>query len=444
MLENVILIMLIMVEISFLVWSLFKKSTLKREKSVAGIALFVLFLILAVSPIIDWGMKWLMLSLILGIGALFGVLAIIRRKVNQEAGKVKIIFTFIGRIVLIGIALFPILLFPQYDQPIITGNYGVATKSFTLTDQARNEDFTEEANDKRKVTIQFWYPSEESEQGQISDGTKFPLVIFSHGAFGLRSSNYSTFQELASNGYVVCSIDHTYHAFMTQQEDGKAVITDMDFMNDAMKASNGELSSEEIYELEKEWMELRTGDMAFVFDYIKNSFAKNDKDGIFDRIDLDHVGLFGHSLGGATAAQIGRECKDIDAIIVLDGTMLGEISGFENGKELINDTPYPKPLLNFYSESHYSGEFSDNLYPNRVAQENAVDAYQVVIKDTEHMNFTDLPIVSPFLANLLGTGTVDPKECTETINKIILEFFDHYLKTSNVEIPRERLVSLNY
>lgn len=442
MLENIIFFLLILVEISFVVWSLIKKSNLKREKSIVGIILFTIFLLLTLSPIIDWGVKWIMLGLILGVGALLGILTVVRRKENSETKKGRVIFVFIGRVILIGMAFFPVLLFPQYEQPVTTGDYAIATKSFTLTDEGRNEDFTENANDKRKVTIQFWYPDNGSEQGKFSGETKFPLVIFSHGAFGLRSSNYSTFQELASNGYVVCSIDHTYHAFMTQQEDGKSIISNADFINDAMRATNGDLSSEKIYELEQEWMKLRTADMAFVLDYIKHSSTNTDKDDVFQKIDLEHIGLFGHSLGGATAAQIGRDDEDIDAVIVLDGTMLGEVIGFKNGEELINDAPYPKPLLNFYSESHYSEEFADFHYANRVAQENALDAYQVVIKGTEHMNFTDLPIVSPFLAGLLGTGTVDPMECTETINQIVLEFFDHYLKSSNIEITKKRIITL--
>lgn len=44
------------------------------------------------------------------------------------------------------------------------------------------------------------------------------------------------------------------------------------------------------------------------------------------------------------------------------------------------------------------------------------------------MNFTDLPLFSPPLASLLGTGNVDARECIETMNSIILQFFDYYLK----------------
>ena len=44
------------------------------------------------------------------------------------------------------------------------------------------------------------------------------------------------------------------------------------------------------------------------------------------------------------------------------------------------------------------------------------------------MNYTDLPLFSPFLSSLLGTGSVDAKGCVETMNGVVLQFFDHYLK----------------
>jgi dienelactone hydrolase len=309
-----------------------------------------------------------------------------------------------------------------------------------LTDTSREEYFTEE-KDNRKVTIQYWYPSDKS--GQTAAEGKFPLVIFSHGAFGYRMSNYSTYQELASHGYIVCSIDHTYQAFMTKQEDGKTIIANLDFINSAMGAQMGAIEPEKVYEMEQEWMKLRTGDMAFVLDYIRKTAASANADAVYKSMDLQHIGLFGHSLGGATAAKIGRDDKDVDAVVVVDGTMMGEITGFQNGKEIATTVPYPKPIMNIYSDYHYDDALAaKDEYPNMVATRNALDAYQVVIKGSGHMNFTDLAIISPFLSKKLETGdkpiTVDPKYCIETTNADILQFFDHYLKDSKVEIPRER------
>ena len=44
------------------------------------------------------------------------------------------------------------------------------------------------------------------------------------------------------------------------------------------------------------------------------------------------------------------------------------------------------------------------------------------------MNFTDLPLFSPALSSLLGTGTVDETQCILTMNEMILQYFNYYLK----------------
>jgi dienelactone hydrolase len=438
MLGSIILAILIIVEIVFMVLSFTKNSNLKREKSIIRISLFITFLLLVIAPVIDWGFQWYMLGTILVIQAVLGILVLVRKKQNAVPKKSKVILVGLNRIVLIIMALVPTLIFPQYSPIKTTGEYSVGTKSYTITDESRQEYFTE-ADDKRKVTIQYWYPVDKEASGDTAAKSKFPLVIFSHGAFGYRMSNYSTYQELASNGYIVCSIDHTYHAFMTKQEDGSTIIANMDFINSAMAATNGDISAEETYKLQKDWMKLRTGDMAFVLDYIRKTAVSNNADALYKSMDLDHIGLMGHSLGGATAARIGRTDKDIDAVAVIDGTMLGEITGFENGKDVVSNVPYPKPIMNFYNEEHYKDALADKEnYPNMVAAKNALDSYQVVIKGSGHMNFTDLAIISPFLSKMLGgLGPVDSRYALEKLNEDLLRFFDHYLKSSKVEIPRE-------
>jgi len=65
-----------------------------------------------------------------------------------------------------------------------------------------------------------------------------------------------------------------------------------------------------------------------------------------------------------------------------------------------------------YNESHYNEALKQqDQYENMVAYKNALDLYQVVIKGSGHLNFTDSPLFSPFLARKLGTGDVKiPKE----------------------------------
>lgn len=316
------------------------------------------------------------------------------------------------------------MILPQYDPIKITGEYEVDSASYTLIDPSRLEYFTEDENDNRKLSVEFWYPSTSG---------KYPLVIFSHGAFGYRMSNFSTYEELASNGYIVASIDHTYHAFMTKEGDGKVVIANMEFINNAMKVQSNAISNEDSKNMTDEWMDLRTKDMEFVLDYIRDNVANAKSDDLFKDIDLGHIGLFGHSLGGATSAQVGRIDSDIDAVIVVDGTMLGESP---------DNPPYEKPILNIYNESHYDQALEDNTYPNIAACKFATESYDVIVKGSGHMNFTDLPIVSPFLSKLLENGepvSVDSRYCIESTNEVILQFFNKYLKSNNIEFAKVRI-----
>jgi predicted dienelactone hydrolase len=66
--------------------------------------------------------------------------------------------------------------------------------------------------------VEFWYPKD-------AEGT-YPLVVFSHGTGSMKTSNTSTSVDLASNGYVVCSIDHPYHSLFTIGSDGKLITID--------------------------------------------------------------------------------------------------------------------------------------------------------------------------------------------------------------------------
>jgi predicted dienelactone hydrolase len=346
--------------------------------------------------------------------------------VGKKNKKVKIfkkkhvIISGIGNVFLLATAIVPAIIFPQFKPVEATGDYAVKTVSYTLTDPDRIETFSDNGEN-RKVTIQFWYPENAKEQ--------LPLVVFSHGAFGFRGSDASTYENLASNGYVVCSIDHTYHSFFTKQTDGAMVIANTEFINNAMAAQNDDFDDQKTFDLTHEWLNLRLGDVNLVMNDILANVEELSTDEVYQLINPEKIGLFGHSLGGATAAELGRERADIDAVIVIDGTMFGEEIGFENGQSILNSNPYPVPLLNIYNEEHYI-EATQNAenYSNLVATANATDARQVVVMGSGHLNFTDLPMFSPFLAGLLGTGEVDSRYCIETMNQIVLDYFDYYLK----------------
>ena len=350
------------------------------------------------------------------------------KKWNKQTRRIVIVVGIVA-IVALAAVLLKSKLFPPYEGLPVSGNHAIETMTFTWEDENRIETYSD-TGENRSLTVGFWYPAE---VGQ------YPLVVFSHGAFGVIDSNYSTYTELASNGYVVASIGHPYHAMYVEDVNGKTTFVDMEFFKQVNADNGGEYSEEaerRQYELSKEWMELRSADMNFVLDTI---LEKTTVDGIgtekvFSLIDTDKIGLMGHSMGGATAVQLGREREDITAVIDLEGTMLGEYVGFENGYEIYNKEPYPIPVLDVNSQAvredieTLETEHPDWEYVNDYLGRNAADYREVIFNGAGHLNYTDLPLIAPPLAAMLGVGDVDATVCLKNVNEVVLTYFDFYLK----------------
>lgn len=429
---TILLIIAAVIESAFGVYCIAIKSNQKRVRSLIRISAFATFVILTFASVIEWSFRWYLLAAVLLIWTIIGGVSLIRNKGDKKEYKaVRIVFKAIVMWLIIVIAVTPALILPQYKLPKMTGEYKVNTVVYTYTDSSRIETF-KPTGENRKVTAQFWYPE--------NAGGRYPLVVFSHGAFGIRASNTSTYMELASNGYIVCSIDHPYHSMYTIDTDGKFTMVDRSFIQEVTDANNDVCDEETGYKLAQKWLMVRMADMNFVLDtIIKN--AKDDGSGqVYQLIDTDKIGLSGHSLGGAAGAQLGRERGDIDAVINLDADLLGEYLDFADGKYVINDKIYPVPLLSIYTDTMkqlMAGVTDPNvIIPQKLISATAPKAYEVYIAGTNHMSLTDLPLVSPFLVNMIngsikksgGGQDADKYYVIEKMNSIVLEFFNCYLK----------------
>lgn len=425
MLGTITLLIALSAQIAFLAYQLMTRKRQTQVKHIMRIAAFAIFSLLLMTGVYWWGFRWMGLFILLFIFAVFSAVYFVRQpKPEREFKGLFTVFSCLSGCILLAFSILPGVLFPQFAPLVPTGPYTVGTTSVTLVDGSRVDPFSQ-AGDNRKLSVQFWYPN-------VDNGSDdFPLAVFSHGAFGYRGSNLSTFEDLASNGYVVCSIDHSYHAFFAKHADGSTTLVNKQFLDDAVKVTNGDYDGQTTYIKTQDWLDLRTGDMNFVIDKMLDNATGQIPGALYSLINIDKIGLFGHSLGGATAAQLGRERQDVDAVIVIDGTMLGEATSFANGKTILNAEPYPVSLLNLYSDSHYQdAQTAGTTYNNIAASERATEAYDVVIRRSGHLNFTDLPLFSPTLARMLGTGEVDSRYCIETMNQIVVDFFNYTLKNA--------------
>lgn len=347
-------------------------------------------------------------------------------------------------VLLTGAFMIPAFVFTGYEGLPVNGNYTVGEASAILVDGSRKDPFEQDGSF-REVPVHLYYP--EDAEGQ------YPLIVFSHGAFGYYQSNTSTYMELASNGYVVAALDHPHHAFFTKDTGGRMVTVDKGFLNTAMTLNDGDSKTagpEKRLQIYREWMDLRTGDMNFAVDMLKQAkadggpsdswfFSEENSDAVMAAVsvmDSDKIGLMGHSMGGATSVALGRERDDIDAVIDIDGTMLSEYTGLEDGKYTVNEDPYEVPVLEFvnwdsyqdYEESLDAYIAENDSYPNDELMKHAKTGFTTTIRDTKHMDFTDLPLLSPALGNMLGSGERNKAETMNMVNSIVLQFCNCYLK----------------
>lgn len=390
-------------------------------------------------PFVKFKWRYYFFSAVLLLRLIIAILIFIVKNKNVSGNKSSFAtgLSTVTSLMLTAFSLLPAWLFTDYHGLPTTGKYDVMELDAILVDESRKDSFESDGSF-REIPVHFYYPD-------ASDGS-FPLVVFSHGAFGYYNSNYSTCAELASNGYIVASLDYPHHSLFTKDTDGKMIIADINFIKNVMSATNDELSEEENFRLSSEWIKLRTDDGNFFLnslisavetdklDEIWHSSNKQAIMHILDITDIEKIGLMGHSLGGAESVQLGRERSDIDAVIDIDGTMFGEIISYNGSEYIYNDAPYPIPVLEFnnsvtheYLEKNIEDN-SDFTYENMYMMDRAVDGRSVWFSNTDHMNFTDLPLMSPFLAKVLGTGSVEAEECIKTMNGIVLDFFDYYLK----------------
>ncbi|WCF10647.1 dienelactone hydrolase family protein [Paenibacillus thiaminolyticus] len=387
---------------------------------IGALALFVMF---TLASVIEWSFRWVGIGLLLLVWAVLGVRTLIRSKEERQQYRCgRIVRNAVVMLVLVVIAVTPALVFPQYALPQVTGEYQVASVSYTYMDKNRMEQFTG-TGENRVVNVGFWYPDN-------ADGT-YPLVVFSHGAYGINESNASTYTELASHGYVVCSIDHPYHSFYTASADGTVTLVNSEYMQEVNNANKGVYTVEETYGLIQKWMKLRTDDMNFVIDTILEK-AKTGSENVYQLVNAEKIGVFGHSMGGAASVSLGREREDIGAVVNIDAPLFSElVYNRETDDFAASGQPYTTPLLNMYSDSVWVQLNSNSTYAaNKAIDEHGTEVYTVYVQGAKHMSLTDLALFSPMLANMLqgGRAEIDVYYGIETMNRIILEFFDCYLK----------------
>jgi dienelactone hydrolase len=247
--------------------------------------------------------------------------------------------------------------------PAPTGAFAVGRAIYDWTDDANVDALAPVAGTKRELLVWIWYPAaagqsaatdeylpaplrEEVERdlGAVLGGLltrdlskvhshsvrnadvspqqrTYPVVIMRAGASS-EVWNYSTLAEdLASHGYVVVGFDAPYRTSVVVFPDGRVMRRTPE--NNAELCEGQEQARRErcVNRVLTAWI----ADIGFVLDRLEG-LNTSDPSGKFKaRLDMTRVGVFGHSLGGATALQFCHDDSRCKAGIDVDGQPFGSV-----------------------------------------------------------------------------------------------------------------------
>ncbi|MFE9452025.1 alpha/beta hydrolase family protein [Streptomyces sp. NPDC006739] len=255
---------------------------------------------------------------------------------------------------------------------------------------------------------------------------RFPVVLYSPGAGDSRDWNVSLVEDLASRGFVVVTIDHTGEAPAEEFPDGHVVGNGPLLAAWSQAFRNGTTLA-----FFTKLMDARKADTELVLDRLTSLPGR-----LTDGMDLDRIGMFGHSAGGFTAASTMYGDPRIKAGVNMDGTL--EYTVKPDGTHLSEVARHGlnRPFLLMGSSS--AAEGSDvRREPSWASfwQHQRGWKADVTLDDSAHVSFTDAEALLPQLAGRVpaatlatALGTVDSHRAVAANRALVTSFFDRFLK----------------
>ena len=333
---------------------------------------------------------------------------------------------------------------PYLPEP--TGPCPVGTTSLCLKDVSRPDPWAAGVS-ARELMVSLWYPATPSDgrrarymtpaeselqltsrgltgvprdalstvrTNAVTDATPagrqraLPLVVLSPGFTNSRSALTALAEDLASHGYVVTGIDHTYESFATAFPDGRVTTC---LARQARQRGTG---------FQEKMAAGRAADVSFVLGELTGTHPAWPGAAL---IDPSRIAMAGHSAGGAAAIAAMLADSRIRAGIDMDGATAAPIPGHG----------LPRPFLFLGKQSNYT--------PGSGRGNGAVTTWErdwklltgwkrwLLVAGAVHASFTDLALLADQIGIDIGAGLPGARSLDIT-RAYVRAFFDQHLRST--------------
>jgi dienelactone hydrolase len=250
--------------------------------------------------------------------------------------------------------------------------------------------------------------------------SSYPVVLMRAGLAKLTTDYTTLAEDLASHGYVVVGFDAPYRSSVVVLPDGREI--------ERAPENNADLlDGPEQERLATRLVETWSADMGFALDELERLNSADPSGRFTGRLDMGRVGVFGHSLGGATTLQFCHDDARCKAGIDVDGAPLGSVIG----------AGVTQPFMFLLSDHGHepaaeTGPVEANIRSiyERLPSDRRLE---IMIRGGNHYMFSDdgAMLKAPILMHALraaGVVRLDGRRQVALTAHFIDAFFDVYLK----------------
>ena len=377
--------------------------------------------------------------------------------------------------VLVGLTMLFALLWREHKTeitlPAPTGQFAVGRTTNTWVNNLETDELSPFPGAKREVVVWIWYPAAaptaateylpaswrlalEQQSGVLmskfltrdlsevrthstadpdvsAQQRSYPVVIMRAGGGALTTDFTTLAEDLASHGYIVVGFDAPYRT-------GVVVFPDNRVITRPSANDPENLPADQADRLINRLLPMWTSDTKFVVSQLERLNAADPSGKFTGRLDMQRLGMFGHSFGGATALQFCHDDSRCTAGIDIDGAPYGSV--VQEGLK--------QPFM--FMLSDHSRELADPA--SRQIHTNFQSIYDrlpngrlfITIRGANHFSFSDQMLLkSRFMIGMLrrlGFGSLEGRRGLAITTQYVHTFFDVYLK----DAPVSQLASQQY